>query len=180
MDGLTRTTAGDVRGVGERGLWAFLGVPYAADSSGPRRWRRPEPITAWTGVRPAEHFGPIAPQPPPVPGMSIRGDPTDSAEDCLSLNVWTPGVDDARRPVLVWIHGGGFTSGSGSSLLYRGERLARLGDVVVVTINYRLGALGFLAHPNLAEPEGGFGELGTARSDRGTRLGAREHRRIRR
>jgi len=160
VDGLIRTTAGDVRGVGEGGLWAFLGVPYAADSSGHRRWRRPEPPAAWTGVRPAEHFGPIAPQPPPVPGMSIRGDPTDSAEDCLSLNVWTPGVDDARRPVLVWIHGGGFTSGSGSSLLYRGERLARLGDVVVVTINYRLGALGFLAHPNLAEPEGGFGNWG--------------------
>jgi para-nitrobenzyl esterase len=92
--------------------------------------------------------------------MSIRGDPTDPAEDCLSLNVWTPGIDDARRPVLVWIHGGGFTSGSGSSLLYRGERLALVGDVVVVTINYRLGALGFLAHPSLAEPEGGWGNWG--------------------
>ncbi|MGO9344749.1 MAG: carboxylesterase/lipase family protein [Acidimicrobiales bacterium] len=160
MHGLTRTAAGDLRGVEEAGLWIFRGVPYAADPSRHRRWRRPEPPSSWSGVRESAHFGPIAPQPPPVPGMSIRGDPTDSAEDCLSLNVWTPGLDDARRPVLVWIHGGGFTSGSGSSLLYRGERLALMGDVVVVTINYRLGALGFLAHPRLAEPEGGWGNWG--------------------
>jgi para-nitrobenzyl esterase len=160
VHGLTRTAAGDLRGVEEAGLWIFRGVPYAADPSGHRRWRRPEAPAAWSGVRESAHFGPIAPQPPPVPGMSIHGDPTDWAEDCLNLNVWTPGLDDARRPVLVWIHGGGFTSGSGSSLLYRGERLALRGDVVVVTINYRLGALGFLAHPRLAEPEGGWGNWG--------------------
>jgi len=160
VDGVTRTSAGNVRGVEEAGLWVFRGIPYARDPSGSLRWRRPEPPVAWSGVRDADQFGPIAPQPPPVPGMSIRGDPSDRSEGCLNLNVWTPALDEAARPVLVWIHGGGFTSGSGSSLLYRGDRLARMGDVVVVTINYRLGALGFLAHPSLAEPEGGWGNWG--------------------
>ena len=157
MDGLSRTATGTVRGVQEDGVWAFRGIPYARDPSGSARWRRPEPPAAWGGVYEADHFGWVAPQPPPVPGMSIPGDPTESSEDCLSLNVWTPDIDDARRPVMVWIHGGGFTSGSGSSLLYRGDRLARTGDVVVVTMNYRLGALGFLAHPSLADDFGGFG-----------------------
>jgi para-nitrobenzyl esterase len=90
--------------------------------------------------------------------MSIPGDPVDQDEDCLFLNVWTPAPDGRRRPVMVWIHGGGFTAGTGSSLIYRGEKLSRLGDVVVVTINYRLGALGFLAHPSLAT--GSNGSLG--------------------
>lgn len=150
MNGLTRTSAGDVRGLRRDSVWEFLGIPFAAPPSGPRRWRRPEPAVSWRGVREADRFGPIAPQAPPVPGMSILGDPAESSEDCLTLNVWTPGTDDAGRPVLVWIHGGGFTSGSGASLLYRGDRLAAMGDVVVVTINYRLGALGFMAHPALA------------------------------
>ncbi|MFZ0666873.1 MAG: carboxylesterase family protein [Acidimicrobiales bacterium] len=160
VDGVTRTVAGDVRGVEEDGIWVFKGIPYAGDPSGPRRWRRPEPTTAWAGVRDAIDFGPIAPQPPPVPGMSIPGDPSDASEGCLNLNVWTPGIDDGARPVLVWIHGGGFTSGSGSSFLYRGDRLSRKGDVVVVTLNYRLGALGFLAHPSLAESGGQWGNWG--------------------
>jgi para-nitrobenzyl esterase len=92
--------------------------------------------------------------------MSIRGDPTESSEDCLSLNIWTPRLDDAMRPVMVWIHGGGFTTGGAGSLLYRGDRLATIGDVVVVTINYRLGALGFLAHPSLTDQNGGFANWG--------------------
>jgi para-nitrobenzyl esterase len=83
--------------------------------------------------------------------MAIPGDPVRQDEDCLTLNVWTPAPDDAGRPVMVWIHGGGFVSGTGSGLLYRGGDLARRGDVVVVTVNYRLGALGFLAHTALAE-----------------------------
>ncbi len=82
--------------------------------------------------------------------MSIGGEPEGRSEDCLSLSVWTPGIDDGRRPVMVWVHGGGFTSGSGSGDLYRGGVLSGEGDVVVVTVNYRLGALGFLAHPALA------------------------------
>jgi para-nitrobenzyl esterase len=80
--------------------------------------------------------------------------PGPQAEDCLTLNVWTPGTDGAR-PVMVWIHGGGFVAGSGASALYRGRALAARGDVVVVTINYRLGILGFLAHPGLADPDAG-------------------------
>jgi len=86
-------------------------------------------------------------------GLSIGGEPDEHSEDCLSLSVWTPGTDGSHRPVMVWVHGGGFTSGSGAGDLYRGGVLAREGDVVVVTINYRLGALGFLAHPALAAPD---------------------------
>ncbi|MGH7093045.1 MAG: carboxylesterase/lipase family protein, partial [Stellaceae bacterium] len=94
------------------------------------------------------------PQNPPV--GSLTGEvPLAHDEDCLTLNVWTPAADGAKRPVLVWIHGGGFTSGSGSEPLYSGAALARRGDVVVVTINYRLGILGFLAHPGLADEESG-------------------------
>ncbi|MGH9029511.1 MAG: carboxylesterase/lipase family protein, partial [Acidimicrobiales bacterium] len=126
-------------------------VPYASCSGVGRRWRSPGPVLPWTGVREAAQWGPVAPQSPPTPGLSIPGDPLTSDEDCLNLNVWTPGIDDAQRPVLVWVHGGGFTTGTGASALFRGERLARRGDMVVVTINYRLGALGFLAHEALRD-----------------------------
>jgi para-nitrobenzyl esterase len=95
-----------------------------------------------------------------MPGTSVPGDPTESSEDCLSLNVWTPGIDDRERPVLVWLHGGGFTSGTGASRLYDGRYLAEAGDVVVVTLNYRIGALGFLAHGVLAGGDGGIGNWG--------------------
>jgi len=124
-------------------------VPYAADPSGTFRWRPPRPPIPWTGVRDADEFGPVAPQPPAVEGFAIPGDPEEQSEDCLNLNIWTPGLDDCRRPVMVWIHGGSFISGTGAGLIYRGDDLALTGDVVVVTINYRLGALGFLAHPAL-------------------------------
>ena len=160
MDGLSQTATGSVRGFQERGVWAFRGIPYARDPSGARRWRRPEPPPRWSGVLEANRFGPIAPQSPPVPGMSIPGDPIESSEDCLSLNIWTPRIDDAMRPVMVWIHGGGFTTGGGGSLLYRGDRLASIGDVVVVTMNYRLGVLGFLASTSLADHDGGFANWG--------------------
>jgi para-nitrobenzyl esterase len=161
VDGVVVTTAGVLRGVEENGLWAFKGVPYARTGGGHDRWRTPEPPDPWHGVRDAAHFGPIAPQTPPRPGFSIPDDPSRAAENCLNLNVWTPGTDDRARPVMVWMHPGGFTSGSGSSLLYRGDRLAARGDVVVVTINYRLGALGFLAHPVLSDdPQRGCGNWG--------------------
>ena len=153
--------AGLLRGVSEGGLWVFRGVPYANSPAGAGRWRRTRPPASWTGVRDAQSWGPIAPQPPPTSGLSIPNDPTASDEDCLSLNIWTPGLDDRRRPVLVWVHGGGFTTGSGSSAVYRGDRLARRGGVVVVTLNYRLGALGFLAHPALGDENGtGCGNWG--------------------
>ena len=118
----------------------------------------------------ASTFGPIAPQPAAVPGITSPSDPEASephSEDCLSLNVWTPELPETptsqpgrRRPVMVFIHGGGFTSGSGSVFLYRGGNLVRNGDAVVVTINYRLGALGFLGHRSLTDPDGLVGNWG--------------------
>jgi para-nitrobenzyl esterase len=104
-------------------------------------------------VLPADRFGPIAPQKPSLIDVSLGGRPEPQSEDCLSLNLWTPGLDGPRRPVMVWVHGGSFVWGSGSGGLYRGGTLARDGGVVVVTLNYRLGLLGFLAHPALAEPD---------------------------
>lgn len=158
--GIVDVGPGRVRGRMEDGCWVFAGVPYARPPVGPLRWRPPAPPEPWSGVRPALEPGPMAPQRPPVPGLSVPGDPVVQSEDCLSLNVWTPGLDDRRRPVMVWVHGGGFTGGTGASRLYRGDLLAREGDVVVVTLNYRLGALGFLAHPALTVDNGAWGNWG--------------------
>ncbi|MBT2510174.1 carboxylesterase family protein [Streptomyces sp. ISL-98] len=138
--------AGRVRGGTEGGLTVFKGVPYAAPPIGALRWRPAQPHPGWQGTRDATAFGPSAPQPYRDGGDQVLGThgspPFD--EDCLTLNVWTPGADDAKRPVMVWIHGGGFISGSGSLPNYSGETFARDGDLVVVTINYRLGPLGYL------------------------------------
>ncbi|MXX30993.1 MAG: carboxylesterase family protein [Chloroflexi bacterium] len=158
------TRRGDLRGQVESGLHVFRGVPYAQPPVGDLRWRRPQPLERWDGVRDALEFGPISIQPPrPAAGpfAGIMGHSQErTSEDCLYLNVWTPGLDDARRPVMLWIHGGGLSSGSGSSPAYDGSHLAARGDAVIVTINYRLGALGFLPDPVLAtdgEAEGNFG-----------------------
>jgi para-nitrobenzyl esterase len=144
------TNAGKVEGLVENGLHVLRGIPYAAPPVGALRLRGPVAVEPWTGVRPAREFGRWAPQAPPATTLSGQM-PGAQAEDCLSLNVWTPGTDGAR-PVMVWIHGGGFLNGSGASGLYDGSRLAARGDVVVVTINYRLGILGFLAHRDLSDP----------------------------
>ena len=125
------------------GVAAFRGIPYAAPPVGGARFRAPTAARPWTGVRPALDMGPACPQ-------LIDDDPTENgaavmAEDCLFLNVWTPKVDAAKRPVLVWIHGGAFVVGSSRNSFYEGSRLAARGDVVVVSINYRLGAWGFLS-----------------------------------
>ncbi len=151
VEGVVEVTGGRLQGVHRAGVWSFSGVPYASAPTGDRRWRPPVAPSPWTGVRECDAFGPIAPQMPPIAGMSVMGEPEARDEDCLTLNIWTPATDTARRPVMVWIHGGGFTSGSGAGNLYRGGALVRDGDVVVVTCNYRLGALGWLAHPALAE-----------------------------
>ncbi|MGW6410261.1 carboxylesterase/lipase family protein [Streptomyces vinaceus] len=143
---VVHTRSGPIRGVSEGGLAVFKGVPYAAPPVGPLRWRPAQPHPGWSGTREAAEYGPSAPQ-------AIReGDPVLGGhglppfdEDCLTLNIWTPGADDARRPVLVWIHGGAFISGSGAMPNYSGETFARGGDLVVVNLNYRLGPLGLLS-----------------------------------
>jgi para-nitrobenzyl esterase len=140
---------GAVRGATAPGGLVYRGVPYAAAPTGARRWRAPQAPAAWRGVRDATAFAPICPQPEtPFTAGKV-------SEDCLYLNVSTPSVrpqDGQRRPVLVWFHGGGYVLGAGSD--YDPARLAAAGTVVV-TVNYRLGALGFLAHPALADHPGG-------------------------
>ena len=159
-----QTRQGALGGQVEDGIHVFRGVPFAQPPVGELRWRRPQPPEPWVGVKDASEFGSISVQPPrPAAGpfAGIMGHSEErTSEDCLYLNVWTPGLDDARRPVMVWIHGGGLSSGSGSSPAYNGAPLAGRGDVVVITINYRLGALGFLPEQVLAEQdvtEGNFG-----------------------
>lgn len=140
------TTGGPIRGGYQDGLAVFQGVPFAAAPVGDLRWRPAQPHPGWSDVLDATAAGPSAPQPHlerGEPVMGSHGFPSLD-EDCLTLNVWTPAADTASRPVLVWIHGGGFISGSGSLPIYSGDTFARHGDVVVVTINYRLGPLGFL------------------------------------
>ncbi len=138
--------AGRLRGGVEGGLTVFKGVPYAAPPVGALRWRPAQPHPGWQGTRDATAFGPSAPQPYREGGDPVLGNhgAPPFSEDCLTLNVWTPAADDAKRPVMVWIHGGGFISGSGSLPNYSGETFARNGDLVVVTVNYRLGPLGYL------------------------------------
>ncbi|MFJ3727245.1 carboxylesterase/lipase family protein [Streptomyces sp. NPDC090045] len=138
--------AGRLRGVIEGVLAVFKGVPYAAPPVGALRWRPAQPHPGWQGTREVTAFGPSAPQPyqeGAVGPIGNHGAPPFS-EDCLTLNVWTPAADAGKRPVLVWIHGGGFISGSGSLPNYSGETFARNGDIVAVTLNYRLGPLGYL------------------------------------
>ena len=144
---------GRLSGVRQGPVVAFLGVPFAAPPTGDKRWRTPQPASSWEGVRPATAFSASCYQifPPPRFGPYTAEflDTPPPAEDCLYLNVWTPVVGDASLPVLVWIHGGGFMGGSGVVPIYNGARLAARG-AVVVTINYRLGPFGFLAHPDLS------------------------------
>ncbi len=145
MASIAQTRSGKLEGEEREGIHVFRGVPYAAPPVGAKRWRAPEREAPWSGVRSAKSFGNASPQNPlPLDLLTAFKIEEPQSEDCLYLNVWTPGLDGARRPVMVWIHGGAFTIGSGAQSLYEGAALAKRGDVVVVTINYRLGALGFL------------------------------------
>lgn len=137
---------GVVRGVSERGIAKFLGVPYAAPPFGPNRMRPPAPVVPWEGIREATQYGPTAPKGEYPPQFkAIFPEPAIAGDECLNLNVWTPedAVGRGSLPVLVWVHGGSFTNGSGAVGVYEGSKFARDG-VVCVTINYRLGAEGFL------------------------------------
>ncbi len=136
------TAQGFVEGIERGGVLQFRGLPYAAPPTGARRWRPPQPPEPWAGVRPADRFGPVASQAPTANPL-LRTGPRATSEDCLTLNVFTPGTTGEPRPVMVWIHGGAFTAGAGSDAWYNGTSFARQG-LVVVTLNYRLGALGFL------------------------------------
>ena len=138
---IANTNAGRVRGRQKDSVLLFAGIPYAAPPTGGLRFRAAAPHEGWQDVREARKFAPAAPQ--TATGGMTDPAPVRWSEDCLTLNVQTPALDDAGRPVLVWIHGGGYRNGQGAVPWYNGARFAANGDIVTVTINYRLGALGF-------------------------------------
>lgn len=150
------TSAGKVAGYVRKGIFTFKGIPYGDTTEGANRFVPPAKPKAWSGVRSSRQHGPVAPQGARAgwandeEAFMFSWDDGIQGEDCLRINVWTPGVNDnKKRPVMVWLHGGGFAAGSGQELLsYDGENLARRGDVVVVTLNHRLNVLGYL---NLAK-----------------------------
>lgn len=133
----------------------FLGIPYAEPPSGANRFRPPVPVLPWTGVLDCTAPGPAAPQNPESPAPPGSTPRSWSEEGCLNLNVWTPGTDGPARPVMVWIHGGAYLMGANSDAMYDGARLAAAAGVVLVSVNYRLGALGFLHLPDLLGPDYG-------------------------
>ncbi|MBD3646817.1 MAG: carboxylesterase/lipase family protein, partial [Pseudomonadales bacterium] len=157
------TEYGAVEGYIEDGVIVFKGVRYGADTE-TTRFAAPAEPESWEGVMPAKSFGNTCPQTRTGnPGglfTSWKPEPTPPLdEDCLFLNVWTPAVDDGKRPVMVWFHGGGYSSGSGASQAYDGVRLAKFRDVVVVTVNHRLNVFGYLA---LAQYGEGFEDSAVA------------------
>ncbi len=146
--GIVSVTGGRVEGVTADGITSFKGIPLAAPPVGNLRWRAPQPVVPWHGIRKTDHFAPGCMQPPLA--VPIFGEPPAMSEDCLYLNVWTPAKSgDARLPVMVWIYGGGFREGMTSQPVYDGAHLAQKG-VVVVSLAYRVGVFGFLADPELS------------------------------
>ncbi|MGD9162058.1 MAG: carboxylesterase/lipase family protein [Desulfobacteraceae bacterium] len=153
MEYIVNTKQGKLQGSKENNLFVFRGIPFTEPPVGNLRWMPPQPFPAWEGVRPALKYGTIAPQKMmPAGGPIAVGTSETQSEDCLYLNVCSSGLDDKKRPVMVWIHGGAFSIGSGSEAMFRSGSIAERGDVVLVTTNYRLGALGFL---NLDKVTGG-------------------------
>ncbi|MFV3076805.1 carboxylesterase/lipase family protein [Niveispirillum fermenti] len=157
-----RVAGGVLQGtaLADAAILSYKGIPYAEPPTGDRRWRPPVPAGSWQGVRDATAFGKSCLQPPPVPTSIYYGGMTPSGEDCLTLNVWAP-AGARELPVMVWIHGGALMGGGSSEPLYDGTKIAQQG-VVFVSINYRVGLLGFLAHPALSAeaPDGLSGNYG--------------------
>ncbi|MGH6988873.1 MAG: carboxylesterase/lipase family protein [Stellaceae bacterium] len=150
-DSIVETTVGPVRGIEAGGLAIFHGIPYAAPPVAARRFRPPEPAMPWHEVRDTTRPAPIAPQ-LRSRLADVMGDcDMPQSEDCLTLKIWTPAIGKAPVPVLVWLHGGAFTVGSAELPWYSGQNLAERGDIVVVGVSYRLGALGFLHLPGIAD-----------------------------
>jgi para-nitrobenzyl esterase len=157
---IVRSPAGEVEGSIEGRLRVFKGIPYALPPVGQARWKPPSPMPGWKGVRKATEFGPACLQPKPQLSNIYTRDPMPMSEDCLTLNIWAP-IEAHNAPVFFWIYGGALVGGASREPIYDGTRLAEQG-IVVVSINYRLGVLGWLAHPELSaeSPEGVSGNYG--------------------
>ena len=180
--------SGKVRGAESGGIHAFKGIPYGAPTGGANRFLPPQPVAAWAGIRDALAYRGQAPQSPAkvkrrseMDNILGPADGTPEVEDCLTLNIWTPGLGAAKRPVMVWLHGGAFAYGSGNRAVTDGANLARRGDVVVVSVNHRLNICGYLHLADFGgERFGPIGQCRLARHGRGAAMGARQHRRVRR
>jgi para-nitrobenzyl esterase len=148
------TKSGSIRGSLNEGIRVFKGIPYGASTAGANRFKAPRPPASWRTTRDAIEYGDQCPQMPPTGGNEKPDTTTPTSENCLVLNVWTPALRDGkRRPVMVWLHGGGYVSGSGASPVFDGTRLAQHGDVVIVTLNHRLNVLGHLYLGRIGGPE---------------------------
>ncbi|HJQ70274.1 MAG TPA: carboxylesterase/lipase family protein [Blastocatellia bacterium] len=158
---VVRVEGGQISGTNTDGVRSYKGIPYAAPPVGEMRWRPPQPVRAWEGVRQCTEYGPDCPQAPYPQASLYYSPPRTQSEDCLYLNVWTAARAGEKRPVMVWIHGGALTRGSGATRTYDGAAFAKKG-VVLITINYRLGPLGYLAHPELTaeSPQHSSGNYG--------------------
>jgi para-nitrobenzyl esterase len=154
-----KVSGGEVQGVAANGAVVFKGIPFAAPPTGELRWKKPQPVVSWQGVRAANAFAPSCMQDAAM--LQVQQAPAAASEDCLYLNVWTPAASARERlPVMVWIYGGGFAIGTTAAPVYDGKRLTEKG-VVVVSVAYRVGAFGFLAHPELSRESGkGSGNYG--------------------
>jgi para-nitrobenzyl esterase len=148
---VVETTAGKVRGYSARGILTFKGIPYAGSTAGPNRFLAPTKPKPWSGIRSSMYYGQVCPQAARAgwkndeESFMFEWDDGQPGEDHLRVNVWTPGADNRKRPVMVWLHGGGFSAGSGQELkAYDGESIARRGDVVLVSLNHRLNIFGYL------------------------------------
>ena len=157
------TTRGGLRGAHEDGIAVFRGIPYAQPPVGALRLRAPQPVERWREPRDATRFGPAQPQRSDALPARLGLVPERTDEDCLTLNVFTPRPDAAARPVLVWLHGGAFIGGSACAPLYDGKRLTKRGDLVVVTLNYRVGTLGFSFGPDSVANLGLFDQIAALR-----------------